>query len=66
MELSSKLDHQGGVYADEPEVMNSLRHFYDPTPTCWIQASYRSIEGYFGVCPVCLWYLRFAKIDGVE
>ena len=32
MELSVKnWIIQGGVYADEPEVMNSLRHFYDPT-----------------------------------
>ena len=67
MELSVKnWIIQGGVYADEPEVMNSLRHFYDPTQPAGSRHLTDQSRGILGYVQSAYGIYDLPKIDGVE
>jgi hypothetical protein len=57
---------QGGIFADEPEVMNSLRHFYDPTQTAGSRYLTDQSRGILGYVQSAYGIYDLPKIDGVE
>lgn len=57
---------QGGVYADEPEILNSLRHFYDPTQAAGSRYLTDNARGILGHVQSAYQIYDNPKIDGVE
>ncbi len=57
---------QGGVYADEPEILNSLRHFYDPTQAAGSRHLTDNARGILGYVQSAYQIYDNPKIDGVE
>ncbi|MCA0363052.1 MAG: hypothetical protein LCH67_03355 [Bacteroidetes bacterium] len=56
----------GGIWADEPEVLNSLRHFYDPTQNEGSRYLTDQSRGIMGYVQSAYGVYDNPKIDGVE